>query len=199
MDENDDRDKNASPLSAPASSVGTPDVARLRELVRRGRDHLDRAARGDSALATGIGTLYDKRYAEAEKAFDASIAATPERGDAHYYLGLTRFMVGRHEDAVLCYSRAIECGYSDPEVVECLGDVLTVVGRDDEAIEAYRVALAKRPSPHGSARLAEALSRVGRRDEAVAAYREALQLSLTRLAPLYDIPREDIEPGPEGQ
>jgi len=199
MVDSDDRDKSGSALSPSTSAVDTGDVARLRDLVRRGRDHLDRAARGDTALATGIGALYEKRYADAEKAFGRSIAATPDRGEAHYYLGLTRFMLGRHGDAALCYSQAIECGYADPEVVECLGDVLTVMGRDEEAIETYRAALARRPSPHGSARLAEALSRAGRRDEAVAAYKRALQLRLARVGPLYDIPREESEPAPDGE
>ena len=175
------------------------DVARLRDLVRRGRDQLDRASRADTALAEGISALYDKDYAVAAAALSTSIAATPERGDAHYYLGLTRFMQGRHEDAAVSYAQAIQNGHAAPEAMECLGDVLTVLGRDEDAIETYRAALSKRPSPHGWARLAEALARVGQRSEAVAAYKEALQLRLAGVAPLYDIPADEVEPDPNAE
>ena len=181
------------------AAVGTRDVARLRDLVRRGRDQLDRAARADTALAKGIGELYEKSYAAAAASLSASIAATPDRGDAHYYLGLTRFMQGQHEDAAVSYAQAIQQGYATPEVVECLGDVLTVLGRDEEAIKTYRAALDRRPSPHGWARLAEALARVGQRPEAVAAYKTALQLRLAGVAPLYDIPADEAEPGSDDE
>ena len=185
-------------VPTPSAGVAAADAARLRDLVRRGRGHLDRSARADKALAAGIGALYDKEYSAADRALTESIAATPDRGDAHYYLGLARFMAGRHEEAAASYAQAIASGYTEPEVVECLGDVLTVLGRDSEAVETYRAALSRRPSAHACARLGEALSRLGRRDEAVAAYKDALQLRLARVAPLYDIPPDEAEPSPPG-
>ena len=103
-------------------------------------------------------------------------------------------MQGRNEDAAVSYAQAIQHGYTVPEVVECLGDVLTVLGRDEDAIETYRAALARRPSPHGWARLAEAYARVGQRSEAVAAYKRALQLRLAGVAALHDIPADEVEP-----
>lgn len=194
MQDDGPHDGTGSAAPAPSAAVETRDSTRLRDLVRRGRDHLDRAGRADGFLAAGIGALYDKRYTEAERALASSIAATPDRGDAHYYLGLTLFMQGRHEDAARSYAEAIQRGYTDAEVIECLGDVLTVLGRDEEAVGTYRAALARRPSPHGCARLGEALARLGRRDEAVASYKQALQLRLAGLASLYDIPAEEAEP-----
>ena len=193
MGQDDDRDQKDAPLKpsgkGPVSEAHEPV---LRNLLRRGRRQLERAQAADDEFGNGLVALYEKRYAEAIRLFDAVLRSDPDRADARYYLGLTRFMEGDYDAAVADFAAAIEGGYGEAYVVQTLADALFLLERYEEAVEAYRVALKREKTAEGYARMAQALSLLGQRNEAVDAYKEALMLKLAGLGSMQGTP--DIEP-----
>jgi tetratricopeptide (TPR) repeat protein len=150
----------------------------LRDALSRGRREMERSRVAGESFSSGVSALYEKRYAEAIKAFEQTLKAHPDFAQAHYYLGLTYFMVGRYAGAVESYRNAIEGGYADPSVVQSLADALFVLERYSEAVEAYQATVQLRPSAHAFARMGQAFSLMGEREQAVAAFKEALLLKL---------------------
>jgi len=75
------------------------------------------------------------------------------------------------------FHRQVELAPDYPNSYDSLGDGLMAKGRVDEAIQAYRKALALNPTFTPSIRsLGKALEEAGRRDEAIAHYRACAQL-----------------------
>ncbi|MFZ5917527.1 MAG: tetratricopeptide repeat protein [Chloroflexota bacterium] len=111
--------------------------------------------------------------------------ADPERWAApHNGLGNVYYQLGRYDEAVAAYRRAIEL---DPDFAyphNGLGNVYADLGRREEAIEAYKKAISL-PDVFGTPASAHALAwnglgnvyrTLGRYDEAVAAFRRAVEL-----------------------
>jgi tetratricopeptide (TPR) repeat protein len=48
--------------------------------------------------------------------------------------------LGRHEEAIALYDKAIELGVADQEAYICKSDALTEIGRIDDAIECWEIA-----------------------------------------------------------
>lgn len=91
-------------------------------------------------------------------------------------LGVAHIKKRQYEQAMECFDRVIELRPREPQAHVNLGFVLGHLGRMDEAIEEYRVAVACDMSfGFGQRRLAAALSERGERAEAIPHWREFLR------------------------
>jgi Tfp pilus assembly protein PilF len=87
-----------------------------------------------------LGIIYDYKHRPdlAVEHYQAAISLKPEWGDVYNNLGVSRSLQGEWEKAVVAFEDAIKRGYSDPQVGNNLGLALCQLGRDIEAIEAFR-------------------------------------------------------------
>jgi tetratricopeptide (TPR) repeat protein len=74
-----------------------------------------------------------------------AVELAPQSGLVRDTLGWVYFKLGRYEDAVREIGASLGLGEEDPVVLEHLGDALSALGRDEEAREAWRRALAWEP------------------------------------------------------
>jgi tetratricopeptide (TPR) repeat protein len=94
-----------------------------------------------SSVENNLGwTLHDLgRYEEAQEHFERALVANEERGDpeririAHWTVARGLRSLGRHEEALAIQQRLVEQGPEDPYVFEELAELLTALGRPDEA------------------------------------------------------------------
>ena len=94
----------------------------------------------------------------------------PQRGAALHELG-------RPDEAVACYRRALALRPDAPEVCTNLGNALADQGRLDEAVACHRNAITLRPGYlNAHCNLGNALREQGRLDEALASYRRAIAI-----------------------
>lgn len=109
---------------------------------------LDEADRESPAVRCQLGAAFMRAGApaEAEKAFDAALAADPEDVAALDGLGQVYFATGRAEDAVLAHTRAIALDHHRPMSHFNLAKSLAVAGRPGWALEAIGVTLRMAPS-----------------------------------------------------
>lgn len=133
------------------------------------------------ALALALDHLTAGRHPQAETLYRRILDAVPGHAEALHRLGLLAALRGDHERALALLRPAVERadadGAPDPELLFNLGSVLHVLLRTEEAIAAYRRAVALRPDfPDAEYHLSEALQAIGRIDEALA----ALDALLTR-------------------
>ncbi len=101
----------------------------------------------------------------------------PQSVNAHYNLGFGLAQLGRHQEAVVAYERALEIEPDYGFAHNNLGNALTQVGRPEEAIGHFRKALeldASYAEAHHN--LANVLVKENRRDEAMEHLREAVRL-----------------------
>ncbi len=159
----------------------TPE-AFMRGLLRHAQRELARAARSDDALGRAARLLREGHHQAATDGLEALVQSDDAPAPSHYFLGLCRLLVGRHNDAAACFSQAIERGCRPPEVVQALGDALFLLERYDEAVSAYDVVLTRHASAEAYARKGQALTRLRREDEAIAAFKESLRLKLATVA-----------------
>ena len=96
-------------------------------------------------------------------------------GRAHYNLGLELKSVGRRDDAIGEYRRALD---TSPDAHYALGFELGADGRHEEAIEHYRTFIRQKPRdanvPRAYHQIGRALTAVGRHEEAATAFRDVL-------------------------
>ncbi|MGD0401498.1 MAG: tetratricopeptide repeat protein [Syntrophobacteraceae bacterium] len=87
-----------------------------------------------------LGIIYDykQRPDLAVEHYQAAISIRPEWGAVYNNLGVSRTLQGEWEMAVVAFEDAIKRGYSDPQVGNNLGLALCRLGRDTEAIEAFK-------------------------------------------------------------
>jgi tetratricopeptide (TPR) repeat protein len=96
-------------------------------------------------------------------------------------LGMVLGHLGRHEEALASYQRALQTRPDYPEALNNLGTTLEALGRPAEAVEAYRKALALRPTQsEWWSNLGNALRLARQPDAAEEAYRRAVELSPAR-------------------
>jgi tetratricopeptide (TPR) repeat protein len=94
-----------------------------------------------SSVENNLGwTLHDLgRYEEAQEHFVRALAANEERGEpeririAHWTVARGLRSLGRYEEALAIQQRLAEQGPEDPYVYEELAELLTVLGRANEA------------------------------------------------------------------
>lgn len=105
------------------------------------------------------------------------VAANPGDRVALHNLGVELRKLDRSAEALAAFDKATGMGLRAPETEVMRGHVLADLGRFDEAIRAYRRAVAKRPvTIEGHEALATLLPQVGLRDEALKSYHEAMTL-----------------------
>lgn len=142
------------------SAGGSPDPIAL----RRRADDLLRQGRHDDAI----------------RAYHALLAVVPGHAEAWYNLGYALATVGRPEEALDAYDRALREGIGYPQEVHLNRAVLLTdhLRRDDRAQQALQDALALDPGyVPAYLNLGNLYEEHGQRDKAVACYERILELS----------------------
>lgn len=131
----------------------------------------------DTVFARGFAAHRDGRLTEAERDYQAALAAEPLHVDALHYLGVLRHQQGQHEEAASLVRRAVDLRPTDAGLQLNLGNALKALGRIDDAIERFRNALTLEPGfPLAQYNLGNAYTAVGRHEDAADAFEKALRL-----------------------
>jgi serine/threonine protein kinase/tetratricopeptide (TPR) repeat protein len=126
---------------------------------------------------TGDRLCDEGRYAEAESAYRAAIAASPDFAYAHASLAAPLCAMGRYAEADTACRVAIQLAPSSALGHENLGYVFSKQGMYEEASAAYREVIRLMPGdPDGYNGLGDALRLQARPAEAEMAYRQAIRL-----------------------
>src|ERR1700753_3445488 len=92
----------------------------------------------DTVFARGFAAHRDGRLTEAERDYQAALAAEPLHVDALHYLGVLRHQQGQHEEAASLVRRAVDLRPTDAGLQLNLSNALKAFGRIDDAIERFR-------------------------------------------------------------
>lgn len=141
--------------------------------VGRAPDPIARRRRADDLLRQG-------RDDDAIRAYHLLLAVAPGHAEAWYNLGYALARVGRSEEALDAYDRALRAGIGYPQEVHLNRAVLFTdhLRRDDCAQEALQSALAVDPGyVPAHLNLGNLHEEHGERDRAVACYERVLELS----------------------
>ena len=114
-------------------------------------------------------------YLSHESLWRATLARNPGASMAWFNLGDTLVKLGRHDEAIAAFRRALELRPDDAPGYNDLACELVVVGRPEEAIPLFERALVLRPGyaqVHNN--LGNALRSLGRVDEALVQYEKAV-------------------------
>lgn len=118
---------------------------RFAEGERRASEALQREPANPRArYVLGLSALLQKRPAEALAHMEKAAAADPRDAQFHFGCGACLAALGRVDDSVLAYRRALELRPAFFEAAANLGNVLENAGRYAEGAAAYRQALALR-------------------------------------------------------
>jgi predicted O-linked N-acetylglucosamine transferase (SPINDLY family) len=113
--------------------------------------------------------------AEAEACYRQVLAAQPDHADALHLLGIIAYQTGRHDLSVELIRQAIQRNGRNPAYFYNLGNALKDQGNLDEAIAAFRRAIAIKPDwADAHLALGNSLNGQGKLDEAIAAYGKAI-------------------------
>jgi tetratricopeptide (TPR) repeat protein len=116
-------------------------------------------------------------WRDSETLWTHTLACTSRNNVAHCDLGSALLDLGRVEEALTQYRKALEIRPDDAMAHHNLGAALSRLGRFDEATAHYRKALEIQPdSVEVHCDLGTALVRLGRFDEALTHYRQALEI-----------------------
>jgi predicted O-linked N-acetylglucosamine transferase (SPINDLY family) len=129
------------------------------------------------AFRRAVAAYRDDKLSEAERLCRAIIAVKPDFIDALRLLANVQMRLGRANDALAIFDRALEVHANDAVVFNNRGTILQKLKRFDEALASYEQAIALRPD------YADALYNRGvlfhelkRFDKALASYEQALAL-----------------------
>jgi tetratricopeptide (TPR) repeat protein len=114
---------------------------------------------------------------EAETIYRQVLDINPDHADANHLLGVMRYQLGDHAQAVESISRAIAMAPDQPMYHSNLGTALHELGRLEEAVASYHKALAIKPDyadAHNN--LGIVFKTMGRLEEAVASYHKTLAI-----------------------
>ncbi len=123
--------------------------------------HAARTLAGEALLQVNYGIALEScaRYEEAAAALSRAVDLDPENAEARYNLGVVAERCGGSFDAVAAsYRRAIALDPSRPEVHDSLAFALAQLGRDAEAVAAYRDSLALEPDNPSARHMIAALT-----------------------------------------
>jgi predicted O-linked N-acetylglucosamine transferase (SPINDLY family) len=116
---------------------------------------------------------------EAERLYQAVLAADARHSGALLRLGMLRLDQRRLTDAELLFRRAIKADKRSAEAHQLLGFALTGLEQLDEAVRCYEKAIALRPGlAEAHNNLGYALQRLDRLSDAIVRYRKAISLRL---------------------
>lgn len=118
------------------------------------------------------------RLGEAETAYRAVLARTPDHAEALRLLGVLRYQAGDLDGAIGLFRHAVDAGSTDGRAQEALGCVLGEAGRRDEAIHCLQQVAASHPGQRSAffnlgMMLMEDPDRIG---DAVEAFEQAVRL-----------------------
>ncbi|KDR28668.1 MULTISPECIES: tetratricopeptide repeat protein [Caballeronia] len=131
----------------------------------------------DTVFARGFAAHRDGRLTDAERDYQAALAAEPHHVDALHYLGVLRHQQGQHAEAAELVRRAVDLRPTDAGLQLNLGNALKALGRLDDAIERFRNALTLAPGfPLAQYNLGNAYTAAGRHEDAADAFEKALRL-----------------------
>ncbi len=164
-------------------------MVRQRNELARGLDLLARsvelapgfvpawAALADAHLLSNgyLGRSEDSAYAGAETAIRSALELDPDFAPAHTALGLLRLQRDRDwAGAEASYRRAIELERSDVTARQWYSELLSLIGRHEEALDQIGVALELDPlSPLVHAAVGQRLNAAGRFEEALGRFQDA--------------------------
>ncbi len=115
-------------------------------------------------------------WQNSETLFRHAVSVTSSNWVAYYNLGWHLDTVGKTEDALVCYRRAIAIDPQFPDPMNNIGCALAALKRYEEAIPCFESALKLQPSfLEAHVNIANALRELGRYDEAIARYRLVLE------------------------
>ena len=118
-----------------------------------------------------------RMYSDVETLYQATIDANPGCWMAHANLGNALADLGRLEEAIAHYRRALEIKPDDELAHNILGNALAGRGQFEEAIAHYRRALEIRPNyADAHDNLGNVLASLGRTEEAIAHFEKALEI-----------------------
>lgn len=152
------------------------------ECMKRKRRQRTRSAELDRSLARAVEWYQHGQLDRAEALFRQILSVAPNHADAWYLLGTLHYQQGRHQPAVDCLQTALRRYRRSPSPALVaagfnLGNACFELGRYQDAVAAYREALAAAPGDvELFNNLANALSADGRAGEAVEYYRQGLTL-----------------------
>jgi protein O-mannosyl-transferase len=152
--------------------------------IERGSSLLKEAFRRPAKLLLGCALLsvlfllswrQSSMYADAETLYLTTIRKNPGSWMAHNNLGILLADMGRNEEAIAHYRKALELKPDNAEAHNNFGALLEKTGRTDEAIVHYRKALEINPNlAQAYNNLGTLLEKMGRTDEVLAHYRKVL-------------------------
>lgn len=93
------------------------------------------------ALTAAVDLLRTEQLDEADGAFTAILAESPDQPDALHFLGVLRHAQGQVEEGVSLIRRALAAMPANTSAWNNLGNVLLLAGRGDEAADAYERAV----------------------------------------------------------
>lgn len=140
-----------------------------------------------------------REYNKAIEFYRKALLTHPDSVDAYGLMGLSYVRLGDHQQALECFDKAIGIrpdyrGYYNK------GGVLVRLGRNDEAISNYKMALANNPN-HFESRinLASTISNSGRPEEAIPHFLGALDVDPGNRVALYNLAVTLIKLGRHGE
>src|SRR5262249_13496285 len=83
-----------------------------------------------------VGYEYQKRFADAQKAFESALKADPKYADAEYHLGVLTSVSGNSPLAIQHFEKAVEINPRHAPSLERLGHLYFVDGKFDKARDA---------------------------------------------------------------
>jgi tetratricopeptide (TPR) repeat protein len=121
-------------------------------------------------------------YADADKWLTRSVQWDPEDEQAWYYLGRTKYSENRFEEAINAFEQCLKRSAKNVKAEENLGLAYAGLGRTEDAISAYKTAMAWQENALSKdawpyINMGDLLLDQNRTDEAVSYLRQATQIS----------------------
>lgn len=168
-----------------AAAVTSVEISELVELVKAGRyAQLESDARklvsrhpNSGFVWKALSVALSTQGKNALHALTTAATLLPDDAEAHANLANTLQSLGRLDDALTSYRRALALDPSHAAAYNNLGNALRGLGQLDEAVASYRRALELEPDfVEAHSNLGNALRNLGQLDLAVASYRRALEI-----------------------
>jgi tetratricopeptide (TPR) repeat protein len=127
------------------------------------------------------------KLADAGRLCEQIISAQPDHFDALHVLAVVQGALGKRDQALANYDRALAIQPGHADALNNRGSILLASNRLDEALESYDRALAARPNfPEALSNRSSALEKLNRLDEALASCDRALVLRPDFVDALYN-------------
>jgi DNA-binding SARP family transcriptional activator/Tfp pilus assembly protein PilF len=158
-----------------------------------------RALELDSNLAAayaplGQALVWERKWTDAERAFQRAIELDPSHATAHQWYGLLMVPLGRPEEAVVLTRRASELDPLSRQISNTYGMMLHYAGHSDEAREHFRQTIHAEPDSAWIRQNPWLLSNASRVYTALGEYAESIRLLelALRVVPSHPRPLADL-------